>query len=216
MKKTTIYVVRHGESIGNAKRIFLGHSNLDLSEHGYKQANATAEQLKNVKFDAIYSSDLLRAYNTALPHAKMRGLEIVTDCGLRELYVGDWEGKSVEQILETSYHAFKEDWHGNFGLFRFPNGEAVMDGGKRFHSTVMKLAKKHPGETIIIFAHAAVIRAFWSIISGIAPEDIVEKLPFPTNASYSIAELSGDVITPVEYSCDEHLKEIGITYVISN
>ena len=213
MDKTTIYIVRHGESIGNAKRIFLGHTNLDLSELGYKQANATADELRDVKFDAIYSSDLLRAYNTALPHAKMRGMDVVTDRGLREIYVGDWEGKCVEEILETNYHAFKVEWHGNFGTFTFPGGERVMEGGRRFYETVMKYAKKHPGANIIFFAHAAVIRAFWSIVSGIAPEDIVEKLPFPSNASYSIAELSGDRITPLEYSCDKHLESIGITYV---
>ena len=75
--KTLIYLVRHGESLGNAKRIYLGHTNLDLSDLGYIQANVTAQYLKGVKIDAIYSSDLLRAHNTALPHAQLRNLKVI-------------------------------------------------------------------------------------------------------------------------------------------
>lgn len=214
-KKTTIYVVRHGESLGNAAKTMLGHTDLDLSEHGRKQAMATAEHLKGVKIDAIYSSDLLRAYNTAIPHARLRGLEVVGVKELRELYVGKWEGKLVSEILEHDEKMFYEDWHGGFGTFTFPDGEGVMEGGHRFNNAVMSLAKKHPGECILIAAHAAVIRAFWSIISGIEPSEIVDKLPFPTNASYSIAEFDGEIIKPIEYSVDQHLAEIGITRVIT-
>ena len=70
MKNTVFYLVMHGQSIGNALRTYLGHTNLDLSELGYEQAKITAEHLRNVPFDAIYSSDLLRAYHTALPTAR--------------------------------------------------------------------------------------------------------------------------------------------------
>ena len=216
MKKTTIYLIRHGESIGNATKTMLGHTNLDLSEHGYKQAAATAEHLRDTSFDAIYSSDLMRAYNTALPHAQMRGLEVICDKGLRELSVGDWEGKCVTEILDKWYDEFVNQWHGGFGTFKFPGGEGVMDGGHRFHDTVMRIAKQNLGKTLIVAAHAAVIRAFWSIISGISPEDIVEKLPFPSNASYSICELDGERLIPLEYSCDKHLESVGITHVITS
>ena len=213
MEKTKIIIVRHGESLGNAKRIMLGHTNLDLSEHGYKQARATAEFLKNEKIDHVYSSDLLRAYNTALPHAEMRGLPVCCDKGLRELAIGDWEGHSVEDIKERYGDMFEKEWHRKFGEFCFPGGEAVMDGGNRFLRTVTKIATRHRGKTVLIAAHAAVIRAFWAIISGVDPRDIVDKVPFPSNASFSVASFDGDAITPIEYSCDEHLIEVGITYV---
>lgn len=73
---TILLLVRHGESLGNARREFLGHTNKDLSELGYKQAEKTAEYLSKVKIDAVYSSDLIRAHNTALPHAKLRNLPV--------------------------------------------------------------------------------------------------------------------------------------------
>ncbi len=214
MEKTIIYIVRHGESMGNATKCMLGHTDLDLSAHGYKQAECTAEFLKDVKLDFIYSSDLLRAYNTAKAHADIRNVQVIPEKKLRELYVGLWEGLHVSDIIEGWGNTFKDDWHGGFGTFVFPEGEAVMDGGRRFYEAVLDIAKRHRGKTVLVAAHAAVIRAFWSIISKIAPENIVNELPFPTNASYSICELSGDTLIPVEYSCDKHLVEIGITGVI--
>ncbi len=214
MEKTTIYIVRHGESLGNLKRVMLGHTNWGLSDHGRRQATATAEHLSDVKFDNIYSSDLMRAYETVKAHADIRNMTVQTDVGLRELFVGDWEGKCVEELIERWGDMFKLKWHGGFGTFAFPNGEGVMEGGRRFYNTVLKIAAENLGKTILIGAHAAVIRAFWSIASGIAPEDIVYKLPFPTNASYSIAEYDGEKIIPLEYSKDDHLEQIGKTFVI--
>lgn len=212
--KTKIYIVRHGESLGNATRRMLGHTDLDLSEHGYKQAKCTANELRGIEFDAIYSSDLLRAFNTAKAHADIRGMTVIPEKGFRELYLGIWEGLFVDELPEKWRDSYKNKWHNGFGTFVFPEGEAVMAGGRRFHQTLLSIAEKHPGKNILVAAHAAVIRAFWSIISGIKPENIVAELPFPTNASYSVCEFSEGVITPLEYSVDKHLEEVGITYVI--
>ena len=98
--KTKILLVRHGQSIGNATKTILGHTDLDLSELGYKQAEVTANELKNEKIDLIFSSDLKRAYNTALFHAKMRDLEVITSKNLREVYLGAWEGQTINNIIE--------------------------------------------------------------------------------------------------------------------
>ena len=108
MKKnvTTIYIVRHGESVGNLHRICLGHTNLDLTELGLEQAKKTAEALENVDFAGIYSSDLQRAVHTAEPHAKKRGLEINTSPDFRELYFGNWENASVLMLKEKFHEQF--------------------------------------------------------------------------------------------------------------
>ena len=143
MKKTTIYLVRHGQSIGNLNRLYLGHTNLDLSELGYKQAEMTAECLSDVNFAQIYSSDLLRAYNTAIPHAKRRNIEIISSENLRELFLGNWEGKNVDDLIRDEKELFVDGWHHNFGTFTIPNGENVLAGGKRFASEVEKIAKNH-------------------------------------------------------------------------
>ena len=74
---TKLILIRHGESLGNAVRKLLGHTDLDLSPLGYQQAEAAAVALKDERIDAIYSSDLLRAYNTAVPHARLRGIDVI-------------------------------------------------------------------------------------------------------------------------------------------
>ena len=212
--QTKIIVIRHGESLGNKDRIILGHTDLDLSELGYLQAKRTAEELKTEKIDKIYSSDLKRAYNTAYQNAKIRNLNVITDKLLREIYVGDWEGLPVTEIIEKwGREAFEDQWHGHFGTFTFPGGEFIQDGGRRFYNRVLEIAKQNIGKTMIITAHAAVIRAFWAIISDISWENIVSVLPFPTNASYSICHFDGKNIIPDIYSYDDHLIEVGITRV---
>ena len=117
MSKTVIYLVRHGQSLGNEQRIYLGHTDLDLSALGYKQAESTAKRLASVKIDSIYSSDLLRAHNTALPHAEMRGLKVIDSCELREIYLGDWEGTPIDVLVNEHYEQFVLGWKNNFGLF---------------------------------------------------------------------------------------------------
>ena len=213
-KRTKIIIVRHGQSIGNATKTVLGHTDLDLSELGYKQAEVTANELKNEKIDLIVSSDLKRAYNTALSHAKLHNLEILTDKMLREVYIGAWEGQKTAVIMEKwGRDAIEKDWLGNFGCFTFPEGEAIMDAGRRFYDAICRISAENEGKTILITTHAAVLRSFWSIISGIAPEDIAEKLPFASNASYSVCYYENGKISPSKYSIDEHLSEVGITKV---
>ena len=204
MQKTLIYLVRHGESLGNAKRIYLGHTDLDLSERGYAQAEATAKHLADVKIEAVYSSDLKRAHNTALPHAKLRGLFVTDSENLRELNIGAWEGKVVDDLISEHYDEFVIGWQQNFGTFTLPGGEKVMDGAERFYREVLKIARENVGKTVLIASHAAVIRAFWGKISGIAPEKMGTDTRFPTNASYTTVIYDGERLIPRDYSVDSH------------
>lgn len=209
--ETKVVIIRHGESLGNAARRLLGHTDLGLSELGEKQAESTAKALCEERIDIIYSSDLIRAYNTALPHASMRGLEVNTSRKLREIYLGEWEGKSVEEVYNQYGDMYDKDWLGGYGTFRFPNGESTMEAGERFYAEVFEIASKNQGKTILIAAHGAVIRSFIAKVLEISPEDIVEKLPFPTNASYSVLYFNGAGFRCSSFSMDEHLIDVGIT-----
>jgi len=212
--RTKIILIRHGQSIGNATKTILGHTDLDLSELGYKQAEATSNALKTEKIDQIYSSDLKRAYNTAYFHAKIRDLDIIKSENLREVYLGAWEGQTINNIIEKwGREAVEKDWLGNFGLFSFPEGEKIMHAGVRFYNEILRISAANEGKTILVTSHAAVIRAFWSIISNVEPKDIVSTIPFPSNASYSICYYENGKIIPNKYSIDDHLSEVGITKV---
>lgn len=213
-KKTKLIFIRHGQSIGNATHTLLGHTDLDLSKLGFDQARATAEHLKNEKIDAIYSSDLKRAVSTAEPHAQIRGMTVIADSKLREVYLGDWENKAVDEVIEKyGEKTYRVDWIENFGTFVFPNGESVWGAGERFKKETEIIAKGNEGKTVLITAHAAVIRAFFANILGYTPEECSTKTAFPTNASYSVASYENDKFTVEKYSVDEHLTEVGITKI---
>ena len=211
-EKTTVYFIRHGESVGNLHRICLGHTDLDLTDLGRKQAEKTAEALKNVHFDAVFSSDLQRAVHTAEPHAAKRGLEIEKSPLFRELFFGEWENASVLMLKTEHEEEFMIGWRQNFGTFTAPKGESVVDMADRMAEGVRMVAEKHPSATVLVTSHAAAIRALWGKISGYKPSEWAEAHPFPTNASYSVLECENGEIKPVSYSNDRHLGEL-VTFI---
>ena len=211
-KKTVIYLIRHGESLGNLNRICLGHTDLDLTDLGHKQAINTAEALKNVDFAAIYSSDLIRAVHTAEPNACIRGLKVQKMSDFRELYFGDWENASVLWLKEEHHDEFMIGWRQNFGTFTAPNGESVVHMADRMSSGIEKIASMHAGANILVASHAAAIRALWGKISGLTPDKWAEAYPFPTNASYSLIEYDGRALKPISYSNDGHLGDL-VTFI---
>ena len=209
---TKIYIIRHGESVGNLHRICLGHTDLDLTDLGLEQAKKTAEALENVDFAAIYSSDLQRAVHTAEPHAQKRGLPVNTSSDFRELYFGNWENASVLMLKEKFHDQFMIGWRQNFGTFTAPEGESVVAMADRMAEGIKKIAAFHCGETILLTSHAAAIRALWGKISGYKPSEWADAFPFPTNASYSVLEYDGEALKPLSYSNDSHLGEL-VTFI---
>ena len=211
---TEIYLVRHGESLANLEHKLAGVRDVPLSGLGALQAQATAEALSGVRFDAVYSSDLSRAYNTALPHAQRRGLDVVVVGELREMNLGEWEGMTVPDIIDLyGAESYKGGWQDSFGTFRAPGGESTQECAERVYSAIKKIACENPGARILIVSHGAALRTFWARISGIAPRDIAHSLPYQSNASYSRADFDGEKFTPAEFSVDRHLASVGITKV---
>ena len=210
--ETLIYVVRHGESVGNLHRICLGHTDLDLTALGMEQAKKTADALENVDFAAIYSSDLQRAVHTAEPHAAKRSLAVNTSPDFRELYFGNWENASVLMLKEKFHEQFMIGWRQNFGTFTAPEGESVVEMADRMARGLIKIGSMHVGETLLVTSHAAAIRALWGKISGYAPSEWADAFPFPTNASYSVLKFNGESLVPISYSNDSHLGEL-VTFI---
>ncbi len=206
--KTVIYILRHGESVSNSEGRLAGHTDSPLSELGLKQADIAAEELADIRFDAIYSSDLKRAYSTALPHARMRDMDIVTDKRLREVCVGDMENMYKEDIVARYGTLYTVDWHEHFGTFVSPGGEAVQDAADREIAALTEIALENPNKCVLVATHAGVLRAVWGRISGIAPEELCGKIPYATNASYSVIEFDGERLIPVSYSNDHYLGEL--------
>lgn len=206
---TKLLLIRHGESLGNAKHVFLGHTDLDLSERGYAQAERTAEFLKSEKIDVIYSSSLIRAYNTAVPHAKMRNIEIIKSDNMRELNAGEWENHSVEKLIEEYGEIFTVEWRQRFGSFsHLKKGESVHELAERIYNETHRIARENVGKTILIATHAAAIRSFWGKLCGLTEKELSENCHFPYNASVSVVYYDGEKLIPGEYSHHQHLTDV--------
>src|SRR5215213_5977332 len=156
MEKTRVLLVRHGQSQGNAERRFGGHSPTPLSELGRRQAEATASALAAERVTAIYSSDLLRAVETAEPLARATGLEIRRTAALRERSVGLMEGLTFEEAAAAHPEEYAALLRRDF--------EHVLAGGESYRQLLDRAAaqldravEEHRGGTLALFSHAGTI-----------------------------------------------------------
>ncbi len=198
--KTQIYLIRHGESEGNKARRFLGHTDLDLTDMGHRQAQKTAEFLKNVNADVIYSSDLIRAYNTAVHTAELKGMEIIKNRNLREIHAGDWEGRKFTEIEEIYAESFGI-WHNDTGNAVCPEGESIAGLQMRIATEITKIAKENEGKTVFIFTHATPLRVFKAYCDGVGLDGI-KDVPWATNASVTHVEYEDGKFSLIDYSID--------------
>ncbi|MBE6788819.1 MAG: histidine phosphatase family protein [Ruminococcaceae bacterium] len=157
---TEIYIIRHGESLGNKDKIFLGQLDRDLTSLGHEQARLAAEFFKDKRVDAVYSSSLLRAVNTAKAVADLKGLEVIKSDSLREINAGDWQGRSYDNIAET-YPEMWEIWrNADYENVKTPDGETPVQVLSRVYSELEEIAKKHDGQSVVVASHGLAIRIF--------------------------------------------------------
>ncbi len=205
---TNIILVRHGQSAANLVHRFAGHSHFPLTELGVAQAVKTAEYITGkYKIDKLYSSDLLRAFNTACPISERLGMcPIITDTGLRELHAGKWEG----HVWEELFRLFPEQtqvWNHKINECCIDGGETVVEMAERSRRAIFRIAEENDGKTVAITSHATVVRSF-ETFARFGNLDRMSEIDWPTNASVSIYVYYGGKIIADSYSVDEHLGEL--------
>lgn len=204
---TRIIIIRHGQSEANAKNLFAGHSDFDLTDFGKEQARRAAAYLKEKEnVTAIYSSDLLRAYHTACPIGEAFGLSVIKDTCLREIFAGEWEALSFPYIAETYADAFSV-WKNDYSSARPVGGEATAEVYERIVPHVLSIARQHDGETVVLATHATVLRAFDAFSRGLDKTE-TGKIHFAHNASINIYECDGERASPVLTDVTEHLGDL--------
>ncbi|HKP69328.1 MAG TPA: histidine phosphatase family protein [Pyrinomonadaceae bacterium] len=156
MPVTRLYLVRHGQSDGNAEGRFGGHSATPLSKLGVRQAEATAKLLAKEGVNAIYTSDLHRAVQTAEPLADLTGIKIKPTTAFRERNVGVLEGLTFDESKET----FPKDYYAlvNRNVHHvITNGESYRHLLRRSTTELWDILRTHLGERIAIFSHTGAI-----------------------------------------------------------
>lgn len=200
---TTLILVRHGQSVANAQHRFAGHSNFDLTAIGREQARLAGEYIsKNFTVDAIYASDLKRAYHTSLPTAHLLGLDVHKREGLREIFAGEWETLTVDEIDEQYTEDFAV-WKNDFSNARCTDGESVAEVYERVCKEILSIAQENDGRCVMIATHATPIRVFETMALGLGAEHVGD-ISFCKNASINIFKVENGVPSVVKTNITEH------------
>ncbi|MGI8419367.1 MAG: histidine phosphatase family protein [Candidatus Levyibacteriota bacterium] len=192
---TTFYIVRHGQSESNLyaqqnpdkPASQYGKFGASLTEEGKEQAHKVAERLRDVALDAIFSSDLVRAKETAEIIAQGRNLEVITNDTIRERYFGDDMSNEKKREIEKAIDALNEKE--KFAFRYFPHGESGYDVINRFKKFLDEVIKVYNGKKVLIVNHGYVMRSFL-IHEGFAKYDELRGGSI-TNAGYFVVETDG-------------------------
>ncbi len=166
MQVTRIIAIRHGETAWNADTRIQGHLDIPLNQTGRWQAQRLARSLSSETLDAIYSSDLARAFETASAisqhHPELAGREPTQMPSLRERCFGTFEGQTWSEI-ETLWPDQARRWRSRDLDFSPEGGESLVALHSRIESAVDSIAQQHPGQQIALVAHGGVMDVLYRL-----------------------------------------------------
>lgn len=157
-KYTRLYLIRHGQVIGFDKLVANGHTDVDITETGVVQMNTLAERLRLVELNTIYATGLKRTEKGARIIGQYHDIRIISRPEMKEIFFGDWEGMSLEEI-EKSYPGELDKRYADIAGYRPPGGgENMIDVSERVLASLKKIISKEAGKNILIVAHGGVNR----------------------------------------------------------
>ncbi len=204
--KTTILLIRHGETAWNLDHRLQGHSDIALNETGRRQAEALARALSTAALDAVIASDLQRAQQTALAVAGRHKLPVFSDKRLRERCFGGFEGLlhgEIRQRYPDQYAA----WKARDIDAVMPRGERVAESFRQFYArsvtAILHWAQQYSGQTIAVVAHGGVLECLYRAAAGMAldsPREFLIK-----NASINRFSFADGKLCLIQWGNVEHL-----------
>jgi len=194
-KFCTIYLVRHGETDYNKDKIVQGHLQVPLNDKGREQARHAAQMFKLKKVDAVFSSDLIRASETAEIVAQEHNLEVTLSHALRERFLGRWQDQSgknppteLKKLLDA-YHQLTPDEQ--WSKRPFPDYETNEELVGRAFTFLRSIALSYLDKRIVVVTHGGVIRVLLAHLGHISKNEIWQyKI-----ANTAVIELQSDGVT---------------------
>ncbi|MGB2692479.1 MAG: histidine phosphatase family protein [Thermodesulfobacteriota bacterium] len=161
-----LILIRHGETDWNRIGRCQGVADIVLNENGKRQASELAHSLRDHNIDAIYSSDLKRARETAEHIAEHHGLPVRLEPGLQEMNQGDLEGLTFPDIRDQYAEVLKQ-WRESPETLRLPSGESLIEVQERAWKVFEKVHDNHIGETVVAVSHNLTIITLLCKITGV-------------------------------------------------
>lgn len=156
-----IYIVRHGETVWNEKKLLQGRTDIELNDKGRELAIITGQNLRNTHFDVVFSSPLKRAHETARLIVGDRDIPIITNDLIKEMCFGDWEGQNMSELLKDPGQDFQY-------FFKHPELYHPTGCGESFHELCDRASKfmteyieplAKTDTRVMIVAHGAINKA---------------------------------------------------------
>lgn len=173
MQTTRILAIRHGETAWNVDTRIQGQLDIELNDVGHWQATRVGLALREEDLSAIYSSDLMRAFQTAQAiaqhHSRSSELSVVGHIGLRERHFGHLQGQTWSEI-ESNWPEDAKLWRGRDPHWTPEGGESLTALRERISRSVNELAQQHLGEQIVLVAHGGVMDALYRLATGLPTE----------------------------------------------
>jgi len=175
-REQKIFLVRHAQpELPHNGKLYYGHTDYPLSHSGVECAEQLRESLKYIEFERIYCSDLVRARHTAEIIVRGKKNEIIAAPSLREIFLGDWEGKSVDEVRGQWDEIFEKRGKA-YDTVAPPGGESFVDLQNRAVPAFAKILDESPAGNILIVAHSALI---WSIVCYFFAFDLKDLFFYP-------------------------------------
>lgn len=203
---TRILFIRHGETDWNVVRRIQGWRGTSLNALGLRQAKLVARRVKGLGLgiSAVLSSDLKRARQTGHAVATALKLPLHVDTDLRERCFGDWEGRTIDQILaglKLGPSARKDP----FLAFEPKGGESMPVFARRMQRFLKRAVKEHAGRTIAVVTHGGPVRIAACLATGIPPK-VYFRLGRPGNVSLTLLGHQGKTWWMEQYNDMAHLE----------
>jgi alpha-ribazole phosphatase len=168
--KKQLYLMRHGEIEPTASSAAYGQTDVDLSARGREQSRRLSEILAPAPLVAVYSSDLKRAMYAADLIARVHGLKVVSLPALREIHMGEWEGRSLREIAairpEMVAQLFQDP-----GRFCYPGGESFAEFERRVRNALRMILAAHESGAVAVVTHGGVCRLIIGSALELAPKN---------------------------------------------
>lgn len=186
-----LYIFRHGETSWNNEGRLQGQTDIELNDYGRELARLTAEATKEINYDLIYSSPLVRAYETAVILRGNRDISIITDDRLKEVSFGEGEGCKVSDRPESLADFFKAPEKYK-AVGKAEPIEDLLGRTKDFlDRAIFPLAALLPNSNVIISGHGALNKALSANLLN-RPVDRFWEGPYQKNCSLTLFEIGAD------------------------
>lgn len=173
---TEMWLVRHGQTDWNLAGIYQGQSDIPLNETGIAQAKELAQSLAGTHFDAIYSSDLLRARQTAEIIAGQFDLPVITDPRLREIRQGVWEGMTIQEVKRKYAPDFTRDAE-LITIPRAEGAESLAEVITRMVEAANDIHNRHNGHRVLLASHGLAVAVLYLTANRMPIRDVYRQIP---------------------------------------